>query len=165
MKIDLTSLFDDPGAFRDIDARLDLGDVKRWGSPIFGSPITVKGRVENRSGIVTMRYAADFNLVAVCDRCLTDISRQEHLEFSHILVLSLNREDNDEYIVVSDGRLDLAELVSSDILLGLPTAMVCDEGCKGLCPICGKNRNIEDCGCERPKRAGQFDLLRDLLEE
>lgn len=165
MKIDLTSLFDVPGAFQEINTPLNLGDVKRWGSPIFGSPVTVTGRVENRSGIVTIKYAADFTLQAVCDRCLTDISRREHMKFSHILVLSLNREDNDEFIVIPDGRLDLAELAASDILLALPTAMVCDEGCQGLCPVCGKNRNIEDCGCERPAPVGRFDILRDLLEE
>lgn len=165
MKIDLTSLFDAPGASRGIDALLNLSDVKRWGSPLFGSPVAVHGKAENRSGIVTLDYAADFTLQAVCDRCLTDISRKERMEFTHILVLSLNREDNDEFIVIPDGRLDLAELAASDILLGLPTAMVCDEGCKGLCPVCGKNRNIEDCGCERPGRDGRFDVLRDLLNE
>lgn len=165
MKIDLTSLFDIPGASREIGVPLDLGQVKRWGSPIFGSPVTVAGRVENRSGIVTIEYAVDFLLQAVCDRCLTDISRREHMEFSHILVLSLNREENDEFIVVPDGRLDLAELAASDILLGLPTAMVCDNDCKGLCPVCGKNRNLEDCACERSARGGRFDILRDLLEE
>lgn len=165
MKLDLTSLFDDPGAFREFDTRLQLDEVKRWGSPIFGSPVSIKGRAENRSGIVTLTYTADFLLQAVCDRCLTDISRKEHMEFSHILVLSLNREDNDEFIVVSDGRLDLAELAASDILLGLPTAMVCDPACKGLCPTCGKNLNTSICGCQRQSSAGRFDILRDLLKD
>lgn len=164
MKIDISGLFQVPGAYREIDEQIDLCDVKRWGSPIFGLPVTAKGRVENRSGIVTISYAASFTIQAVCDRCLTDITRRNRMEFSHVLVLSLNREENDELIVVPDGQLDLAELCASDILLELPTAVICDEGCKGLCPICGKNRNVEDCGCEQ-KPVGRFDILRQLLEE
>ena len=49
--------------------------------------------------------------------------------------------------VIPDGQLDLAELAGADILLELPTSMVCDEGCKGLCPECGANLNEGDCGC------------------
>ena len=145
MKLDLTDLFDNPGISQDFDTKMDLSDVKRWGNPIFGSLVSVKGHV--------------------CDRCLTDISRQEHMEFSHILVFSLNREDDGEFIVIPDGQLDLAELTASDILLELPTAMVCDQGCKGLCPICGKNRNLESCNCRQEKSGRGLEILRDLLDD
>ncbi len=165
MKLDLTDLFDNPGISQDFDTKMDLSDVKRWGNPIFGSLVSVKGHVEKRSGIVSIKYAVDFMLQAVCDRCLTDISRQEHMEFSHILVFSLNREDDGEFIVIPDGKLDLAELTASDILLELPTAMVCDQGCKGLCPICGKNRNLESCNCRQEKSGRGLEILRDLLDD
>ena len=165
MKLDLTDLFDNPGISQDFDTKMDLSDVKRWGNTIFGSLVSVKGHVENRSGIVSIKYAVDFMLQAVCDRCLTDISRQEHMEFSHILVFSLNREDDGEFIVIPDGKLDLAELTASDILLELPTAMVCDQGCKGLCPICGKNRNLESCNCRQEKSGRGLEILRDLLDD
>ena len=145
MKLDLTDLFDNPGISQDFDTKMDLSDVKRWGNSI--------------------KYAVDFMLQAVCDRCLTDISRQEHMEFSHILVFSLNREDDGEFIVIPDGKLDLAELTASDILLELPTAMVCDQGCKGLCPICGKNRNLESCNCRQEKSGRGLEILRDLLDD
>ena len=159
MKLDLTDLFDNPGISQDFDTKMDLSDVKRWGNPIFGSLVSVKGHVENRSGIVSIKYAVDFMLQAVCDRCLTDISRQEHM------VSSLNREDDGEFIVIPDGQLDLAELTASDILLELPTAMVCDQGCKGLCPICGKNRNLESCNCRQEKSGRGLEILRDLLDD
>ncbi len=87
------------------------------------------------------------------------------MEFSHILVLSLNREDNDELIVIPDGQLDLAELAGADILLELPTSMVCDEGCKGLCPECGANLNEGDCGCRPSAGDPRLAKLRELLGE
>ena len=71
----------------------------------------------------------------------------------------------DRYIVVSDGQLDLAELATADILLELPTSVLCVESCKGLCPVCGANLNEGDCGCDRSQRDPRLDKLRELLDE
>ena len=59
----------------------------------------------------------------------------------------------------------MAELVNADILLELPTSVVCGEDCKGLCPICGHNLNEGDCGCDRSVPDRRFDKLRELLSE
>ena len=165
MSLDLTRLFDCEGEVKEFSCQLDLSGVKRWGSGLFSGPVEVTGSAENRSGIVSLRYAADFVLDVVCDRCLTPLTRPQHMEFSHILVLSLNREENDEFIVIPDGQLDLAELATADILLELPTSMVCDPGCKGLCPVCGANLNEGDCGCEQKQTDSRLDKLRELLRE
>ncbi|MCI8649869.1 MAG: DUF177 domain-containing protein [Anaerotruncus sp.] len=165
MKVDLSRLFDSPGQTQPVVCELDLSDVKRWGSRLFGGPVKICGQAENRSGIVSLHYTVNFILDVVCDRCLTPLITHQGMEFSHIMVLSLNREDNDEFIVIPDGQLDLAELVTADILLELPTSMVCDPGCKGLCPVCGANLNAGDCGCNRQMQDSRLDKLRELLEE
>ena len=165
MKVDLSKLFDNPGETQEFSAALDLGDVRRWGSGLFHQPVRIAGIARNRAGIVDVGYTVDFVLETVCDRCLTPLTRPGHQEFSHTVVLSLNREENDEFIVVSDGLLDLAELVNADILLELPTSVVCGEDCKGLCPICGHNLNEGDCGCDRSVPDRRFDKLRELLSE
>ena len=165
MKVDLSELFDNPGRAQDFSGEVDLADVKRHGDRLFEGPVRIAGRAQNRAGIVSIGYQADFVLGAVCDRCLTPLVRPERMEFSHTVVLSLNREENDEFIVVSDGLLDLAELVNADILLELPTSVVCGEDCKGLCPICGHNLNEGDCGCDRSVPDRRFDKLRELLSE
>ncbi len=46
-----------------------------------------------------------------------------------------------------EGRADLVQLVSEQVYLDLPLKPICDDGCKGLCPACGANRNEEECGC------------------
>ena len=134
MKVDLSKLFDNPGETQEFSAALDLGDVRRWGSGLFHQPVRIAGIARNRAEIVDVGYTVDFVLETVCDRCLTPLTRPGHQEFSHTVVLSLNREDNDEYIVIPDGKLDLAELATSDILLELPTSILCGDDCRGLCP-------------------------------
>jgi uncharacterized protein len=49
-------------------------------------------------------------------------------------------------------------VVREQLLLALPSYPVCQEGCKGLCSVCGANLNERDCGCDRhvpdPRWAG-----------
>src|SRR4051812_14002211 len=42
--------------------------------------------------------------------------------------------------------VDLGALVREQIILGIPIAPRCREGCLGLCSTCGQNRNERDCG-------------------
>jgi uncharacterized protein len=41
------------------------------------------------------------------------------------------------------------ETAISDLLLMLPTKMLCREDCKGLCDICGCNLNETTCDCRK----------------
>ena len=51
------------------------------------------------------------------------------------------------------GQLDLNALLETETTLGLPMKPLCREDCRGLCPVCGGNRNITACACEeRPPR-------------
>ena len=43
--------------------------------------------------------------------------------------------------------LELNDVVREFALLALPMQRVCSEGCKGICPSCGQNRNLKECGC------------------
>ena len=57
----------------------------------------------------------------------------------------------DEDIGVSyyhDDVIDLIEVMREQILLALPMKPLCREDCKGLCPVCGVNRNRETCECQ-----------------
>ena len=112
----------------------------------FVTPLSVSGRAENRAGIVTVRFVCEFTLSHVCDRCLKEFEREHSFEFSHILVQSSNTQ-NDEYVVCADNTLDLNELAISDLLLQLPTKILCRDDCKGLCYVCGHDLNEGECNC------------------
>lgn len=59
--------------------------------------------------------------------------------------------------------LDLTPRVREDILINLPQKYLCREDCRGLCPNCGQNLNVRQCGCEPPESEpgvwGQLDGL------
>lgn len=59
-------------------------------------------------------------------------------------------------------RLDLAEFFHEVLALALPVQPVCDEGCRGLCPRCGIDRNREVCSCEDLRPSSPFAALAAL---
>lgn len=146
MKLNLTRIFDVVGECSNFEYDIPLeklADIKGY---TFDSPISVKGSVCNRAGIVRLKFTAEFFLHVICDRCLDELRQGYSYSFEHVVVSSLNT-DTDEYIVVEENQLDLDELALSDLLLQLPSKLLCREECKGLCTNCGHDLNKSECGC------------------
>lgn len=165
MQLDLKKLFevgDEPIVF---DYTMDMSQVEQWGERPFCKPVAIKGKVVNRAGIVTLTYSADVPFSTNCARCLEPLEQCEHLEFTHTVVRKLNQQDDDDYVVVADGLLNLDTLAQTDIVLELPTRVLCREDCKGLCPVCGVNLNKVQCDCKPEEwvadRIKAFDKLLD----
>lgn len=49
-------------------------------------------------------------------------------------------------------EINLDAFFTELISLALPLQPLCEEGCKGLCPRCGGDRNQVACGCEEEER-------------
>lgn len=58
--------------------------------------------------------------------------------------------------------IDLGEMMREQFYLALPMKPLCGEGCQGLCPVCGRNRNRETCHCESTWVDPRFEALREL---
>ncbi len=126
----------------------ELSEVRGY---TFAAPVAVSGEVYNRAGIVTLKYTVSCTLDVVCDRCLTELKRDYSYDFSHTVVPSLQSEGDiyDTYLVAQHDSIDMNETAISDLLLMLPTKMLCREDCKGLCDICGCNLNERTCNCRK----------------
>ena len=62
-----------------------------------------------------------------------------------------------------DDEIDLGGLVREQLQLAAPMKPLCGDGCRGLCPICGANRNLEACGCDTTWRDPRLEPLRALV--
>ncbi len=69
----------------------------------------------------------------------------------------LKRDDVDK-IYYSGPQLDLAVGIREALVFSVPIAPLCKEDCKGLCPVCGKSKNIHSCEC-KVEQAGTFTPL------
>ena len=105
-----------------------------------------------------------YTLTMPCDRCFETVSRTFTPCFSHTLVQELSSQEEDgDWILVPDGKLDLDGLLQEDILLDLPVKFLCREDCKGLCPTCGQNLNEGSCGCTQREVDPRLAVLQKLL--
>ena len=58
--------------------------------------------------------------------------------------------------------IDFGQMMREQFYLALPMKPLCAPDCKGLCPICGKNRNRETCSCESTWVDPRFEVLRNF---
>lgn len=61
----------------------------------------------------------------------------------------LDDEDGLGLAEYRDETIDLGEVVREQLYLALPMKPLCQQDCKGLCPVCGVNRNRETCTCQQ----------------
>jgi uncharacterized protein len=138
----------------------------------------VEAHLEKVSRRVLLTARSRAALGAPCGRCLAPLDVAVPVEFTITLVpadeapkpgeggderrraraaASFRPEAADEE-VYAGREIDLDPIVLEQILLALPSYPLCRESCKGLCPICGQDRNERECGCERrapdPRWAG-----------
>lgn len=146
MVINLKQLFDITGERKAIDYQIFPDELSEIHGYSFASPVSVKGELYNKAGIVYLVFSVDFSLHIVCDRCLKELDRDYHYDFEHIVVASSNK-NNDEYIVAERESIDLNDIAISDLLLQAPTKILCDDDCKGLCMMCGCDLNESECDC------------------
>lgn len=150
MKLMLKELFEIVSSEREIDGFVTSDELILPEGYSLKGPVAIKGRVFNRAGIVTLEFSLKAPMTLVCDRCLYEFENVFEYDFSHILVTGLSNEDeSEEYILCKDNVLDLDELAISDLLLQLPSKILCKEDCKGLCFVCGQNLNEATCECSK----------------
>lgn len=164
MKLDLNNVFDNEGESLSINQSLSLAHFQ-WNAAFpFQSPVSIVGTVSNHVRIVTLAVQVRFTYHGACDRCAELFDKEHVIDITHDLVTQLNDDENDDYLIVEDGLLDLDELMRSDILLALPTKILCRHDCQGLCPICGQNLNQSHCNCKMPTDP-RLEALLQLLEQ
>jgi uncharacterized protein len=61
--------------------------------------------------------------------------------------------------------LALNDVLREVVLLALPMQLVCNEICKGICAVCGQNRNQHDCGCQPEPVDNRWNKLKTLRAE
>src|SRR3972149_1229351 len=82
---------------------------------------------------------------------------------TNIPELSSDEGDEDiDFETYKGDEIDLGGYLRELIAMSLPIKVLCGEGCKGLCPNCGVNLNLEECFCKDNWVDPRFAVLRNL---
>ncbi len=169
-------VFDDvPDEGLRIDCRLDLPEVAadERGRLVAG-PVHLVGRANHGAQGLELTARLDATLRLECSRCLAPVDRSLRADFFLVLVsgavefgvreMRMAAQDA-QLFYAGQGRADLREVATEQVYLNLPQKVVCREGCAGLCPTCGANRNRIKCRCRTDDVDLRFAPLLALKKE
>src|SRR5262245_29257464 len=111
--------------------------------------------IQRNGDRITIRGRIQATLALECVRCLRRLELPVDAPFELFSERSGtgSRRDEealerDDYMTFHDGRrLDVSEQVRETLLLEVPITPWCRDDCKGLCPRCGVDLNVEPCAC------------------
>lgn len=142
-------------------------------------PVRLHAQVANSGTCFTVQGEITTAVELPCDRCLSEFEMPIELEFdeefcprgwsdtpSHLQTFETDDDDgaDDESINVFDGdSFVLDDIVREYLVLALPPKVTCREDCKGICPVCGEDRNETTCSCRDvdidPRMAGLAEMF------
>jgi uncharacterized protein len=107
----------------------------------------------------------------VCSRCLARFEIPVDIALD-VLYLPRGANTGEGDFEISDGdlstafyrdeELDLGHLIREQLQLAVPMKPLCQASCRGLCTVCGIDRNADRCDCETVWRDPRLEALRAL---
>ena len=143
------------------------------------TPVEVRGSLSFDAPNYLLDARLQFGVTVPCDLCTAPVLQEIACRVEAMVVSASGRresgdgerelkEDELGVMEVAGDSLETGPLVAEQVLLELPTHPLCREDCAGLCPTCGADRNLGDCGCRHepvdPRWAGLV-ALRDPQDD
>ncbi len=163
-ELDVTKILRSYGAKLTFEETVSLEPMRMLGEEIvFEKSFAVSGSITNQGETFLLEGHASGEIHAKCSLCGDDVYEPMEIDISESLIHHPNRRmkngndkseadfmyeaERDGAFVFTTHMLDLSKIVGDNVFLNLPSQFFCKADCKGLCPICGKNLNKEECKC------------------
>ena len=137
----------------------------------------ITGQITDNAGYVTDKFKgvkyADITVpdAGECARCLSEVTGvftytvEKTIVTEGTLTEEQLEENEEEYVVLQNGMLDVDEQLDEYLLLAFPMRLLCEEDCPGLCPKCGKPKKDGDCGCPQKEIDPRLAVLKNWLDK
>ncbi|HKK00839.1 MAG TPA: DUF177 domain-containing protein [Desulfuromonadales bacterium] len=156
-----------------------LSELSEAGECTFLAPLRVHLRALRVHEMVEVEGAVETTVSLTCSRCLKEVSLPLAAHFALTFTEELpdiDSEDEDGegvelsaeemgLILFQGDEIDLRDAIAEQVVMALPLRPLCDEGCKGLCQVCGADLNNGDCGCQPTPFNAKFAALKGLNVE
>jgi uncharacterized protein len=161
------------GITLEISDKLDLFEAGQASTP-FRATMTIK---PGPRGTFQVTGTVDAEAQLECSRCLRPFPFSVKGAVISIDLLpegtaeghaerELGRSELDSEFYRED-EIEPQNLVREQVLLALPMVPVHSPDCKGLCPVCGTDRNEKECGCrtgDLPAADNPFAVLKKIIK-
>lgn len=171
MNLDLSEILKNGEGVIPLSLELDMSDLEFMGEKfIFTTPLALNGTIKNNSKNLELNLTATGKMQVACSRCLEEFVTDVSFKVKEILMREDQELSPDSDAILYEGySVDLTEIVANSFFMNVEGQYLCDENCKGLCHVCGKNLNEGDCDCEKdiidPRWAKLAELIKDTTTE
>ena len=137
----------------------------------FETPLQSEVSIKKVGRSVFITGKVQTTLQLQCVRCLKEFSYSLSTTFElplHPLKEAPSEEETElgseemESSFFEGGEIHLSEIACEQIFLEIPYQPLCQDECKGLCPICGKDLNLSSCECVKEEMTSGFSSLKKL---
>lgn len=147
-----------------VDENIEINEINRGGEILnLLEPVHLVGKIVNLGNKILFVGKLDTVIQTVCGRCLQDIKEIASIEFEEIIYAKDNSEELDFIVETEGDYIDLYSFALNLLILKLPMKYLCNEDCKGLCPVCGINLNNSTCSCKDENLDIRLLKLKELL--
>jgi DUF177 domain-containing protein len=166
--IDLHRLRLRPGETRDVPLDVEVEPFVLAGQRYEATPapIPVELTVSQASGATVFRLGFRAHVSGACMRCLGHAEVDIDVSARELHDAGAEPGDDLRSDYVADDTLDVGAWVRDAIALALPEQILCNLECAGLCPVCGKDLNVEPhehADLELDPRWAALEELRESL--
>jgi uncharacterized protein len=145
---------------------IELEPFELGGQRYLPVPYEVEGdlTVAQATTGLDLRLAFDVRLHGPCMRCLEDAVQDVHIDAReyHANEPGDAEELRSEYVV--DDQLELSAWARDAIALALPDQILHAPDCAGLCPVCGKDLNVEPHTHDEDTPDSRWSALEELRD-
>ncbi len=120
--------------------------------------------VSRASSGTILDLALRVRLEGPCFRCLADAALELPIRASEYQAFSPGDDEDLRSPYVHDDVLDLSAWAHDALALELPDKILHDPDCAGLCPVCGKDLNVEPHAHDEVRRDPRWAALEQLRE-
>jgi uncharacterized protein len=172
MRIELENLEGGKGDFAHVYQPDELNPVDE--RVRLTKPAAINGKIRLSGNDVFVNGHLDTQAQVECDRCLQLVEVPVNADFELEYITGSDYESSEAAelteaemsVSVFDGEaIDVDEIVKEQILLAVPTRMLCREDCKGICPECGIDRNTGQCNCVKEDVDPRWAALKNFKTE
>lgn len=139
---------------------------------LFDGELVAKVKMQRQGKRVIADIGICARAEAPCSRCLEKTELALNHEFRYFYVSSDEDEeeaaDRDEHTVFigeEPTSLDISDQIWETLVMSFSEKVLCRPDCKGICPVCGSNKNYEECSCEKSATDPRLAVLADALDD
>jgi len=140
-------------------------------------PVAWRGQVVFADPGYYLRAHLSYDQTLSCNRCLTPIHEPASSEVELMILVEPSGKrgeergehelkEGDMSVLYLDGEiLETRPILLEQLQLNVPMKPLCKPDCKGLCPVCGGDRNRADCDCEEASPDPRWAALAALRSQ